>query len=132
MGQNYRLSHERFRPNSHTYCSNSDYLCIMKQQTQFHIISGVNLLSELFPTQTGKRTLIGYVHFVLTLQGEAWVEIDGHNLHLQKDRFSFCCQTYSCVEYRKPKIFYMTTFSLRLIIWQISLYCSKQMYRTRQ
>lgn len=61
----------------------------MKQQTQFHIISGANLLSELFPTQTGKRTLIGYVHFMLTLQGEAWVEIDGHNLHLQKGSFLF-------------------------------------------
>ena len=56
---------------------------------QFHITSGTNLLSELFPAQTGKRTPIGYVHFVLTLQGEAWVEIDGHNLHLQKGSFLF-------------------------------------------
>lgn len=61
----------------------------MEQQIQFHIISESNCLSQLFPVQTGKRTPIGYVHFVLTLEEEAWVEIDGHNLHLQKGSFLF-------------------------------------------
>lgn len=89
MVQSYRLPHERFRPDSYADCPNSDYLCVMKQQTQFHIVSGSTLLSDLFPVQTGKRTLIGYVHFVLALRGEAWVEIDGHNLRLQKGSFLF-------------------------------------------
>lgn len=61
----------------------------MEQQELFHIESSTDILSGLFPTEISKRTPIGYIHFILVMQGEAWVKVDGYNFRLVKGSFLF-------------------------------------------
>ncbi len=61
----------------------------MNATSLFHIIPATGDLSGLFPLDEARRTPVGYVHFVLVLQGEAWVEIDDHALRLGKGAFLF-------------------------------------------
>lgn len=75
----------------------------MNATSLFHIAPVTGDLSGLFPLDEARRTPVGYVHFVLVLQGEAWVEIDGHALRLRKGAFLFLLphmllRGLSCVE----------------------------------
>lgn len=61
----------------------------MNSTSLFYITPEINELSCLFPLDEAQRTPVGYVHFVLVLQGDALVKIDSHTLRLRKGTFLF-------------------------------------------
>ena len=96
----------------------------MNSTSLFHITPVIGDLSGLFPFAESRRTPVGYVHFVLVLQGEAWVEIDNHTLRLRKGAFLFllphmllrglsCAEDFS-YEYLRFGFDYVSDFPLLL------------------